>query len=135
MKPTLPTSGPQTSSLQNRETIHVCCEVPSLWYFITAGPSNTHTDQQGSSSEQTQQAWGSPLVVEDTTLDIKEVAQAVKSSLVNAGDIRYVGSIHGSGRPPGGGHGYLLQYSGLENPLDRGTWRATVHGISKSRLD
>ena len=45
--------------------------------------------------------------------------------------------IPGSGRSPGGGHGNLLQYSCLENPMDRGAWRATVHGIglqSQTRL-
>ena len=42
-------------------------------------------------------------------------------------------SIPGSGRSPGEGNGYPLQYSCLENPTDRGAWRATVHGVSKSR--
>ena len=39
----------------------------------------------------------------------------------------------GLGRSPGEGHGYPLQYSCLENPMDRGAWRATVHGVAKSR--
>ena len=43
-----------------------------------------------------------------------------------------VGLIPGSGRSPGGGHGSPLQYSCLENPMDRGAWRAVVHGITKS---
>ena len=43
------------------------------------------------------------------------------------------GSIPGSGRAPGGGHGNSLQYSCLEKPMDRGAWWATVHGISKSQ--
>ena len=47
----------------------------------------------------------------------------------NAGDL---GSIHGVGRFPGGGHDNPLQYSCLENPIDRGAWRATVHGVAKS---
>ena len=42
-------------------------------------------------------------------------------------------SIPGLGRSPGGGHGNPFQYSCLENPMDRGTWRATVHGVSKSQ--
>ena len=54
----------------------------------------------------------------------------VKASACNAGDL---GSIPGSGRSPGGGNGNPLQYSCLENPMDRGTWQATVHGIAKSR--
>ena len=42
------------------------------------------------------------------------------------------GSLPGSGRSPGGGHGNPLQYSCLENPMDRGAWWATVHGVTKS---
>ena len=49
-----------------------------------------------------------------------------------AGDVRDMGSIPGSGRFPGGGHGNPLQYSYLENPMDRGAWWATVHGFVKS---
>ena len=51
----------------------------------------------------------------------------------NAGDIRDLGSIPESGRSPGGGHGNPLQYSCLENPLDRGVWQATVHEVTKSQ--
>ena len=47
--------------------------------------------------------------------------------------LRHTGSIPGSGRSPGGGHGNPLQYSSLENPTDRGAWRATAHGVPKSR--
>ena len=43
-----------------------------------------------------------------------------------------VGSIPGLGRSPGGGHGNPLQYPCLENPVNRGAWRATVHGVTKS---
>ena len=50
----------------------------------------------------------------------------------SAGDIRDTGSIPGLGRSPGGEHGDLLQYSCLENPMDRGAWQATVHGVAKS---
>ena len=55
-----------------------------------------------------------------------------KKSACNTGDIRNAGSIPGPGRSPGGGHDNPLQYSCLENPLDRGAWRATVHGVAKS---
>ena len=48
----------------------------------------------------------------------------------NAG---YPGSIPGSGRSPGEGNGTPLQYSCLENPIDRGAWWATIHGVAKSR--
>ena len=48
-----------------------------------------------------------------------------------AGDVRDVGSIPGSGRSPGGGHGNPLQYSCLENAMDREAWGATVHGVAE----
>ena len=48
-------------------------------------------------------------------------------------DVRDKGSIPRWGRPPGGGHGHPLQYSCLENPMDRGAWGATVHRIAKSQ--
>ena len=51
-----------------------------------------------------------------------------KESTCNSGDL---GSILGLGRSPGGGHGNTLQYSCLENPIDRGAWGAIVHGVSK----
>ena len=56
-----------------------------------------------------------------------------KNPPANAGDARDVGLIPGSGRFPGGGHGNPLQYSCLKNSMDRGAWRATVHGVAKSR--
>ena len=55
----------------------------------------------------------------------------VKNLPANAGDIRDVSLIPGSGRSPGEGNGNLLQYSCLENPTDRGAWRATVHRVTK----
>ena len=57
----------------------------------------------------------------------------VKNLSANAGVIRDRGSIPGSGRPTGEGHSNPLQYSCLGNPMDRGTWRATVHGVTESR--
>ena len=51
-----------------------------------------------------------------------------KESICNVGDL---GSIPRLGRSPGGGHGDPLQYSFLENPMDRGAWRAAVHGVTK----
>ena len=56
----------------------------------------------------------------------------VKNLPANAGDVRETGSTSGLGRYPGGGHGNPLHYSCLENPMDRGAWRATVHRIAKS---
>ena len=56
----------------------------------------------------------------------------VKKPSVNAEDIRDTGSIPGLGRSFGEGNGYPLQYSCLENPMDRGAWQATVHRVAKS---
>ena len=55
----------------------------------------------------------------------------VKNLPVNAGDIKDLGLIPGSGRAPGGGNGNPLQYSWLENPMDRGACTAIVHGVTE----
>ena len=55
---------------------------------------------------------------------------AGKESACTMGDLD---SIPGLGRTPGEGNSYPLQYSGLENYMDRGAWRATVHGVAKNR--
>ena len=72
-------------------------------------------------------------VLEWVAIAFSRVALVVKNPPVNAGDITDAGLILGSGRSPGGGNGNPLQYSCLENPMDRGTWRATVHGFAKSQ--
>ena len=54
-----------------------------------------------------------------------------KESAWNAGDL---GSVPGSGKSPGGANGNPLQYSGLENPMDRGAWRAIVPGVTESEM-
>ena len=54
-----------------------------------------------------------------------------KKSSCNAGDM---GSIPGLGRSPGEGNGNPLQYSCLENPMERGAWGITVHGVAKSQM-
>ena len=54
----------------------------------------------------------------------------IQETACNVGN---VSSILGSGRSPGEGNGYPLQYSYLENPMDRGAWWAVVHGVVKSR--
>ena len=63
---------------------------------------------------------------------ISQVVLVVKNPLANAGEVRDVGSIPGLGRSPGGGLSNPLQYSCLKNPMDRGAWWATVHGVTKS---
>ena len=55
----------------------------------------------------------------------------VKNLPMNAGDAGDMGSVPGLGRSPGGGHGNPLQYSYLENPMDRAAWWAIVHGVAK----
>ena len=57
----------------------------------------------------------------------------VKNLPTNAGDVRDKGSIPGSGRSPGGGHGNPLQNSYLDNPVDREVYQATVHRVAKSQ--
>ena len=61
-----------------------------------------------------------------------QVALVVKNPPANAGDLRVAGSIPGSGRSLGGGHGNPCQYSCLKNLTDRGAWRAIVHRVAKS---
>ena len=56
-----------------------------------------------------------------------------KESACNSGDAGDGGLITGSGKSPGGGHGNSLQYSCLDNPMDRAAWCATVHRISKNQ--
>ena len=75
------------------------------------------------------------LVREDPTclrVTKPQCSQISKESANNAGD---PGLIPGSGRSPGEGNGYPLQYSCQENPKDRGAWRATVHGVTKSQTE
>ena len=60
------------------------------------------------------------------------VTLMVKNPPANADDLKDAGSIPESGRSPEEGNGYPLQYSCLENPMDRGAWQAIVHGATKS---
>ena len=62
-----------------------------------------------------------------------QVAPVVKNPPANAGDSKDMGSIPESGEFPGVENGSLLQYSWLGNPMDRGAWRPTVHGVTKSQ--
>ena len=70
-----------------------------------------------------------PLCFEESKCTIPG-GSVSKESACNVGD---PGLISGSGRSPGEGNGYPLQYSCLENSMDRGAWRATVHGITRVR--
>ena len=62
------------------------------------------------------------------------MALVLKNFPAKAGDVRDSSLIPRSGQSPGGGHGNPLQYSCLENPMDRGTWWATVHRITESDM-
>jgi len=57
----------------------------------------------------------------------------VKNPLASAGDVKELGSVPGLGRSPEGRYSNLLQYSCLENPTNRGSWRATVHNVAESQ--
>ena len=63
-----------------------------------------------------------------------QVALVVKNPPANAEDVRDAISVPGWGRFPGGGHDNPLQYSCLENPMDRGAWQATVHRITQNQI-
>ena len=58
----------------------------------------------------------------------------LKNPLATPGEVRDTGSIPGSGRSPGECHGDPLQYSCLENPMDRGALQAAVHGVAQNRI-
>ena len=60
-----------------------------------------------------------------------QVVPVVKNASANAGDARYVSSIPGLGRSPREGNGNPLQYSCLENPMDRGFWQTMVHRVTE----
>ena len=64
---------------------------------------------------------------------VSQVALVVKNLPVSAGDVRDAGSVPGLGRSPGIGHDNSLQYSCLENPMDRGAWQAVIHGVAKNQ--
>ena len=88
----------------------------------------------GSSLSTTPSSYYAVVIYGDISLPrTSHVGLVVKNLPANAGDIRDGGSIPRSGRSPGGGHDTPLQYSCLENPMDRGAWRATVHRVSKNR--
>ena len=69
----------------------------------------------------------------NTHRGVSQVELVVKNPPANAGDVRKEGLIPGSGRSSGKGHVNPLQYSFLENPMDRGAWRATIHRVAQSR--
>ena len=97
--------------------------------------------RNSSNEEATWKVWGLPeevrlepwVISEFLRKKGLEVALVVKNPPANAGDTGDVGLIPGSGRSAGGGNDNLLQYSCLENPMDRGAWQATMYGVAKSQ--
>ena len=65
---------------------------------------------------------------------VSQAPQVAKNLPASAGDVRDVGLLPGSGRSPARGHSNPLQHSCLENPMDRGAWQATVHGVKESDM-
>ena len=72
------------------------------------------------------------LALYSTAYGASQLVLVVKNQPANAGDLTDAGSILGSGRSPRGGNGKPLQYSCLENPMDRGAWWAIAHGVARS---
>ena len=77
--------------------------------------------------------WATGAVLTGSCFYLEQPQGFPGGSVGSAWNARDVGSIPGSGRSPGEGNGYSLQYSCLENSMDRGAWRATVHGVAKNQ--
>ena len=69
----------------------------------------------------------------DSITEQNGASHMVKNPSAKTGDVRDLGSVPGSGRSAGGGHGDPRQCSYLESPMERGAWRATVHGVTTSQ--
>ena len=74
-----------------------------------------------------------PFIKHSFAIRASQVVVVVKNPPANAEDVRNVGSVPELGRSPGGGHGNPLQYSCLENAMDRGGWQATVCRVAESQ--
>ena len=123
--------------------VKACCSggraqlIAGLWLLLRkaplplAGHSLHHGDDTFSLTAPEGQGPGPPSV-RVLLSEASQVVLVVKTLPANAGDVRDMGLIPGSGSSPGGGNGNPLQYSCLENPMDRGAWWTTGHGIAKS---
>ena len=98
-------------------------------FEVLVKPSSRQLEMRSRACEQTVMATWS----QSSTEGASQVALVVNNPPANAGDIRDMGSIPGSGKSSGRGHGNPLQDSCLENLLDREAWWATVHRVAKSR--
>ena len=101
--------------------------------YVVRMKQNSKKDRISSLSGNSYYIGAFELFIPSPNSFVSQVALVVKNLPASARDIRDTGSIPGSGRSPGGGHGDPLQNSCLENPMDRGARRATVHRVTKSR--
>ena len=99
--------------------------------YLYSGETSQVLPQPGDQGQHRQ--WSVMLVVCTLDLRASHLALVVKNPPANAGDIRDAGSVLGSGRSPGGEHGNPLQYSCLENPMDKGAWWATDHRVAENQ--
>ena len=117
--------------------------LPAMWETRVQSIIWEDTLEKGMATYSSILAWRIPWTDEPGRLQSIELQRAGhdfggfpdgldgKESACNVGD---PGSVPGLGRSPGGGYGNPLQYSCLENLMDRGVWRATVHAVAESRL-
>ena len=136
--------------------ININSALSSLSLWLAGSSVNSYLQKVGSSSLTGDQTWapligsaespsqghkGTPsftlvvciCIIRGPSASGFPAGSVVKNPPASAGDTEYAGPIPGLGRSPGGGHGNPLQYSCLENPMDRGAWRAIVHRIARSR--
>ena len=109
-----------------------CCHtsfIQALISFLRVLPQDLISSQR--SHFPVLSPWGSAYESEADTDAHIQVALVIKNLSANEGDIKDAGLIPGLGRSPGGGYSNPLQISCLENPMDRGAWQHTVHGVSK----
>ena len=136
-----PPSSSNHSSLQEQETVLAQASVSegpakarASWApSLSQGERNSQSSAEciREHSQHTLQLWSALFVLYELHVWDFLGSPDGKRSACHAGD---TGLIPGSGRSPGEGNDYPLQYSCLENPMDRGAWRATVHGIPKNRI-
>ena len=109
----------------------------TLWprHLPPAGASVTSCKKTSRSSRSASTAESSTVLIwlRYSKCWASQVALVAKNLSAKAGDIRDTGSIPGLGRSPGGRHGNPLQYSCLQNPMDRGAWWPIVRGVTKSQ--
>ena len=123
----LPPIPPSIRVFSNESALRI--RWPKYWSFsFSISPSNEHLSSEHLANRCIQPFFPGPYYVSVIVVEL-----VVRNPLANAGDVRDVGLIPGSGRSLGEGNGKPLQYSGLENPMDRGAWWATGHGVAKGR--